>query len=417
MRSLFNLAASLCGLVLLATPAMAQLPVGVPDLPTGRVDDILRDPVDEVRRTTRELQDLREDTLDNLLRRNRDVLERGPGRHVIVRSQITRLGAPEDLAALTAGGFTLVRQRPLGGLGLSLQVLRAPEGLSTVRALALAQELDPGATFDFNHLYSGSGQAVPAMAVAAQPQFAGSIRVGLIDTGVDASHPGLAGYTVRPRAFHDGDYLPQPHGSAVAVLMAQHAAGGEMLAADVYGDDPTGGAVDGLVAAMGWMAEMQVGVVNISLVGPPNRVLEAAVAALSQRGVLVVAAVGNDGPSADPLYPAAYPHVIGVTGTSANGRVLPEACRGEHVDIAAIGDHRQSGLPGGQGRVRGTSFAAPLVSAWLAPMFATPSPDAPLRADALLSASAQDAGRPGRDTVYGYGNLGPFARLASASQN
>ncbi len=401
-----------CGLA----GAGAQLPVGLPDLPDERVGDILREPVDEIRRTRGDIEDLRRDTLDRLLRQNRDVLEPGPDRTVIVRSQITRLGPSGDLAPLLGAGFTVLSERPLSALDLSLQVLQAPDGLSTVRALTLARQLDPGATYDFNHLYSRSGQAGP---VTYQPvsRPGQPVRVGLIDTGVDAAHPGLVHFALTPQAFHAGDYRVQPHGSSVALLMAQHLPGGELVSADVYGDGPTGGSVEGLVSALAWMAEMRVGVVNVSLVGPPNQVLEQAVAAMSRRGIVLVAAVGNDGPSADPLYPAAYPGVIGVTGVRENGRVLPEACRGAHVDIAALGDHRQSGLPGGQGRVRGTSFAAPLISAWLAPGFPDPAPDAVLRAEASLSEAARDAGRRGRDAVYGFGIVDLSPQFVMTSEN
>ena len=53
--------------------------------------------------------------------------------------------------------------------------------------------------------------------------------------------------------------------------------------------------------------------INVSLVGPRNALLERVVASLVSRGHLIVAAVGNDGPAAPPLYPAAYDGVVGVT--------------------------------------------------------------------------------------------------------
>src|SRR3546814_15328799 len=82
-------------------------------------------------------------------------------------------------------------------------------------------------------------------------------------------------------------------------------------------------------------------VINVSLVGPPNLLVRTAVTAVQRRGLIVVAAVGNDGPAAAPLYPAAYPGVVAVTGVDSNNRVLSEAGRGPHVDFAA---------PGGAGR-------------------------------------------------------------------
>ena len=81
----------------------------------------------------------------------------------------------------------------------------------------------------------------------------------------------------------------------------------------------------------------------------------------------MVAAVGNDGPAAPPQYPASYPGVIAVTGVDAKDRALREAGRAAHLDFAAPGADLAAALPGkGYTSVRGTSFAAPLVSARLA---------------------------------------------------
>src|SRR3546814_17507179 len=95
------------------------------------------------------------------------------------------------------------------------------------------------------------------------------------------------------------------------------------------------------------MAARQVAVVNISLVGPPNLLVRTAVTTLGRRGQLIVAAVGNDGPAAAPLYPAAYPGVIAVTGVDARHRVLMEAGRGR-AEGRRVGNEgvRQGGLRG-----------------------------------------------------------------------
>jgi hypothetical protein len=101
------------------------------------------------------------------------------------------------------------------------------------------------------------------------------------------------------------------------------------------------------------MARERVPVVNLSLVGPPNTLLENVTRAMVARGYLLVAAVGNDGPAAKPLYPAAYPGVIGVTGVDERRRVLLEACRGPQVDFAAPGSAMVAAGP--EPRRRGAS--------------------------------------------------------------
>ena len=141
------------------------------------------------------------------------------------------------------------------------------------------------------------------------------------------------------------------------------AVGAELYSADVYCGLATGGAVDAVADAFAWMSRERVPVINISLVGPANGLLEQLIRLVTARGHIVVAAVGNDGPGAPPLYPAAYPAVVAVTGVDAHRRVLVEACRGKHVDFAAPGaDMAAAGLDAEFALVRGTSFAAPIAA-------------------------------------------------------
>jgi subtilisin family serine protease len=174
----------------------------------------------------------------------------------------------------------------------------------------------------------------------------------------------------------------------------------------VYCGEPAGGAVDAVAAAFGWMSREKVAVINVSLVGPRNALLERVVGNLVARGPVIVAAVGNDGPAAPPLYPAAYEGVVGVTGVDGKHRVLVEACRGKQVDFAALGAEvsAASKAPDLYAPVRGTSFAAPLVAALLADIRL---PDSASRASSLekLASTAQDLGKPGRDDVYGAGEI------------
>jgi subtilisin family serine protease len=103
--------------------------------------------------------------------------------------------------------------------------------------------------------------------------------------------------------------------------------------------------------------------VTVSLVGPANPLLDGAIRLARDKGVTLVAAVGNDGPAAPPAYPASYPGVVAVTGIDGRGRPLPEAGRALHVDFAAPGaDMQAAATQGGKSAVRGTSFAAPLVA-------------------------------------------------------
>jgi subtilisin family serine protease len=229
-----------------------------------------------------------------------------------------------------------------------------------------------------------------------------SVRAaGLIDGGI-AGHPSLTG-PIEQQGFARGAPRASAHGTAVASLISGTgpirgaAPGAPLLVADVYGDDPAGGSAFAIARALGWMAARKASVVTVSLVGPNNPLLAGAIRLARDKGVTVVAAVGNDGPAAPFAYPASYAEVIAVTGVDGRGRLLPEAGRAQHVDFAAPGaDMNAAKANGGTEQVRGTSFAAPLVAGRL---FATGSLAA-LTAEAKQASRGQ-ARRMGRGIICG----------------
>jgi subtilisin family serine protease len=175
--------------------------------------------------------------------------------------------------------------------------------------------------------------------------------------------------------------------------------------------------VSAVADALAWLAHERVAVINVSLVGPPNVTLEAVVRLVIARGFIVVAAVGNDGPAAAPLYPASYPGVVGVTAVDAHRHVLLEAARGPQVRFAAPGaDMVAAKSPRAFDAVRGTSFAAPLVACLLAARLRDPDRDGAQRAIDDLAHQAISLGSHPPDHTSGYGlvgaDLGPDLRLA-----
>jgi len=406
-------------LAIAATTAVAQ--VGVPGLPQVPLPlPPLTDPVGETLRTAQSLPraELRKLRVRELLRTEPDRVESGPDGQPVLRRQVSALSpTPEALDQALAEGFTVLRDSPLEALGLRLVVLQAPEGMSTRRALKRLRALDPEGSYDYNHLYLDSGAAGAAQqwlgaTSAPMPEPPPGIRVGLIDTGVDAKHPALAGAAIRA---HGCDNAPTPafHGTAIASLLVGKSDGfqGMLPGATLYAADifcgHGGGSLSLLAVELDWMAREGVPVVNISLVGAKSVLLTTLVRAMEVRGHLLIAAVGNDGPSAPPLFPAAYPEVIGVTGVDAKERVLPEACRGEQVDFAARGaEFRAAQIGAGFGEVRGTSFATPIVAGLLAARHQKLDRASAEKAVAEVSATARDLGRAGTDTTYGRGLVG-----------
>lgn len=408
-----RLALLIAALWLAAASASAQ--ISLPPVPSvGGVLEQLPDTGDVVNGFADDLRDVRRLRVRELLRQHRRELEADPDGQPIVRSQILALApGAAALEAARAAGFEIVRSDEMGEAGV-LVTLRAPPRMSTSRALRHLREADPQGIYDFDHLHIESGVAPPVLAAAQQGAAGNGPRVGLIDSGV-AAHASLDGAVAAQRGFVQQTAVPAAHGTAVASLIANAAPGARIYVADIYGNAPTGGASSALSRALSWLAGERVPVINVSLVGPRNRIVEAVVTRLAGRGFLIVAAVGNDGPAAAPLFPAAYASVVGVTGVDARSRVLPEAGRGAHVDFAALGVTRAAASGDRAAQVRGTSFASPIVAALLAQRLSTPSEANAARALAALRTQARDLGARGRDNVYGEG-LVESSRVTAAAR-
>ncbi|AUW59374.1 serine protease [Sphingobium sp. SCG-1] len=300
-------------------------------------------------------------------------------------------------AALKAAGFEW-ESETVEGLDLLLLRITVPEGRGLASTLRRVRKIAPEADVSADTLYTASGALESG---AATPRASGVVpgrAVGMIDGGV-AVHPTLTG-RIEQRGFARGAPLGSAHGTAVASLIAGTgrikgaAPGASLLAADVYGRDPAGGGALSIARALGWMASRGVGIVTISLVGPDNPLLGSAVRLAQKRGIVIVAAVGNDGPAAPPAFPASYPGVLAVTGVDGRDRALIEAGRAKHLDFAAPGaDMLAASTNGGVTKVRGTSFATPLVAGRLLAV----------QGLAALAAEAVDLGKKGPDAVYGRG--------------
>jgi subtilisin family serine protease len=412
--------------MMLSHTGMAQ--VRLPGVPLPALPQKLTQAVGQTGTDTLDtLSDARRLQIARLIRSNPRALAADPHGNPIVRDELLAVSPSVlGMAAAQALGFAILREQTIEGLDLRVVVLQPPAKLGIAKALRRLREADPRGTYDFNHIYTGGGivsGAAPAPAAAGTDSpldNAGGSgadravpRVGLIDAGVDIAHPVFHDAVIHPWGCADR-ILPSTHGTAVASLLIGQGAGfhgvlarAELYAANVYCDAPTGGAVDALAAAFSWLARQRVAVINVSLVGPDNAALAQIVRALTARGYLLVAAVGNDGPAAPPLYPASYPRVIGVTGVDKHRRVLIEAARGNQVMFAAPGaDMLAADIGGKYSAVRGTSFAAPIVAALLAQTVSVPDVGAGDAAIEALARQAIDLGPPGRDLTYGFGLVG-----------
>lgn len=389
----------------MAGPGLAQLALPGVGAPVERGLGTIENAVDgvvgaapstisDVRTTARQLARERLRRIDTLLRRNAGAIERDRDGQLARKGELLVIDPAQGaLALLAKGGFGSVSEEPLGELGIRVLRVTVPQGLSlaTAQARLAAILRDATVTADTLHFQSGSAGGNGTAGVASgAPSPPIEAPVGMIDGA-----PSSALRVTAIRGFAQGAPVPSDHGTAVASLL-NHVGVRRILAADVYGSDPAGGNALAISRALDWLLGQGARVVSISLVGPPNALLGKAVAAAQKRGVTLVAAVGNDGPAAPPAYPASYPGVLAVTGTDARNRPLIEAGKPLHLDYAAPGaDMLALNAKGKAVKVRGTSFAAPLVAARAAA--------AGRNVQGALDAEALDLGAKGADAAFGRG--------------
>ena len=353
----------------------------------------------------------------------RIALSSGGGGSTYRQHEISVLGlTAKSRQVVGALGFRILSERrsPLLGNRVTAK-LRTPKDQTAEVALARARAALPELTFDLAHLYRPSGDAArvryAADMVGAPVAGACSVdaRIGLIDSGV-GDHPSLAGSAITRRNFVGKDAATNvAHGTAIASIMVGDlpgssplAPGARLFSANVFAQDSDGLRADAhaIIAALDWLASQRVPVVNLSLMGPPDALLEQAVQAAAERGLILVAAAGNDGPVAGPAFPAAYPAVIAVAAVDARGRPYGGNNRGSYLYVSAPGvDVWGADARGGQAFWTGTSFAAPFVTATLARDVALGRARNINDSRVRIASSARDLGAPGRDPIYGYGLL------------
>lgn len=313
---------------------------------------------------------------------------------------------------LASRGFRVIETFQMPALGMVGFRISVPPRADSEHMLRKLKAVDPKGVATFNHVYvparGGATVAGTAASVSTMPAApAVNARIGLVDARVNANHPMLKTVKVSTRSFGIASSSDEEHGTAVASRIAEAAPGANLLVASVFSELNNGqeyASVDAISKALQWLASSKVPVINLSLAGPPNPALELVTAKLVAKGHVLVAAVGNEGPHASPQYPAAYADVVGVTAVDAENHVYLYANQGEYVDFAAQGvNARVAAKDDELETVSGTSFAAPVVAAALARKLKQPDPALARKAELELAKSAQDAGEPGRDPVYGYG--------------
>jgi type VII secretion-associated serine protease mycosin len=273
------------------------------------------------------------------------------------------------------------------------------------------------------------------------------VTVAILDSGVDASHPDLAGQVLPgvdlvDGATVDGRSDPVGHGTTVAALIAGKrdnngvvgiAPDAKILPVRVL--DKQNRYDDAAVVAKGvrWAVDHGAQVINLSLGGiTQSDQLASALGYAADHDVVVIACTGNiaqtTGTDLRVWYPAREPGVIAVTGLrntsstttqqnwltrSTDDQLWSGSLTGPETVLSAPASNLVGARPGGYWKVQGTSFAAPLVTATAALIRAKmPTLNAANVVNHLI-ATATDLGAPGRDDRYGYGLVDPVAAVTT----
>ncbi|MFG2054018.1 type VII secretion-associated serine protease mycosin [Micromonospora sp. NPDC048930] len=263
------------------------------------------------------------------------------------------------------------------------------------------------------------------------------VVVAVIDSGVDRTHPQLAGRVLDGADFldpgGDGTRDCAGHGTGVASIIAAGtrpgvafrglAPGARILPVRVSEQQvvegrESGRTVDaaGFARAVRWAVDHDADVLNLSVVlYADHPAVRAAIADAVRRDVVVVAAAGNLHDSGDPRpYPAAYDGVLGVGAIGADGVRAPFSQTGPYVDLVAPGSDVLMAAPGqGHQRAEGTSYATPFVAATAALLRQYRPELSAAEVARRIVAGADPA--PGRGDGYGAGVLNPYRAVTEST--
>ena len=317
-------------------------------------------------------------------------------------------------------GYQLIDRQYLAGLNKILLDFARPPGISDEVAVNDMQMMSPAAEVGLDSFYIAQTEERSFVSFRGR-EYANALlgwpdhgcramtSIGIIDGYLSSDMTGLNASQIVSHNFARQKSVKSDHAETVVSLISGpgRLKDVKIYSAGVIGVSDAGLEGSGtkeLVLAFDWLWRQNVRIVNVSLAGPYNPLLESVVTALADKGMVIVAAVGNEGPDADPRYPAAFDPVIAVTAIDAEQKVFRLAVQGAHVDYAAPGVDLliQAGEETGR-YVSGTSFAAPFVTALIAADTSKSFEGDANAVRSFLNRNTFDLGATGPDPVFGRG--------------
>lgn len=335
------------------------------------------------------------------------------------------VGSEADMAAgiaLAVGrGAVVLRQERLGSIGVAMTVLDLGRKVPADELRRRFQSEGIALSLSRNSSYGmAEGPRVYASAMvgleAASPCFLSQpVAIGLLDGPVDAGAPALQGVAISSHSvLEEGDEpATADHATALAGLIASPGAssgpagiapGARIMSVVAFArsEGRNLAHMDRIASALDWLAMQGVNIVNLSLSGPRNDTLAYVLGAFSERGMIMIAATGNEG--GEVAYPASDPNVLAISAVDARERPYARANMGADLDFVAPGVDILVDEGGRLAYRSGTSYAAAIATGLVAQLFASHGGSAD-ELIARLRSDARDLGTPGRDRMFGWGLL------------
>jgi thermitase len=254
-----------------------------------------------------------------------------------------------------------------------------------------------------------------------------NIIVAVVDTGVDLKHPEFQDKLVKGYNVLKDNHDPNDdngHGTHVAGIVSAGTnntigiAGvswnNKIMPIKAIGAEGTGTSFD-IAKGIKWAADNGAHVINLSLGNyHPSSVLEETIRYAYNKGVILIAASGNDNTS-QPSYPAAYPEVLSVSAIDQRSGRAEFSNYGDYIDVAAPGvDIPSTYINNEYAALSGTSMACPHV-AGLAGLILSVAPElSNKQVMEIIRQSADDLGAPGKDQQFGFGKINVVKALETS---
>lgn len=338
--------------------------------------------------------------------------------------EVILIGTSEQVARahveLSRVGVAILRNQSLGSLNIRISAVDLRGRISLDQAKALLAKRNITVVADRHNVYRAAQSGrVYANALVGVPALKGCrlarpVRVGLIDGPIDTQSPSIAGLQIVTNSVlgprerlgstdHATGLAALIAGNETADLPAGLAQGAQLFSVVAF--SRSGGRdiakLENVAKGLDWLVSRGVEVVDLSLAGPANDTLAEVIRRAAERGVIMVAAAGNNGRST-VSYPASDANVFAITAVDIRKRKYNRANSGPEISFAAPGVDILLPKRRGVAFRSGTSFAAAIATGVIAQELSHSALTANAMARKLRDRTV-DLGQSGKDPVFGWG--------------